>query len=93
MGLPDTLKRVGTVIATLVTPSATLVATLTKSEPFQAQTAFSPVTSVTPVVGPVTPTSLTDCAVPLITTYTLLALGAEIVSKLAGVPVQLMIMY
>ena len=70
----------------------TLEATLTKSEPFHAQTALSPVINVTPVVGPA-PTSLTDCAVPLITTYTLLAAGAVIVSKLAGVPVQLMTMY
>jgi hypothetical protein len=77
----------------VVTPSATLEATLTKSEPFHAQTAFSPVTNVTPAVGPVTPTSLTDWAVALITTYTLLVLGALIVNRLAGVPVQLITMY
>lgn len=37
---------------TLVTPSATLVAIFTKSEPFHAISAFSPLTIVTPVVGP-----------------------------------------
>jgi hypothetical protein len=77
----------------VVTPSAVLEATFTKSLPFHAQIAFSPVTIVTPEVGPVTPTSLTDCAVALITTYTLLVLGALIVNRLAGVPVQLMTMY
>jgi hypothetical protein len=77
----------------VVTPSAVLEATLTKSLPFHAQIALSPVTIVTPEVGPVTPTSLTDCAVALITTYTLLVLGALIVNRLAGVPVQLMTMY
>jgi hypothetical protein len=73
----------------VVTPSATLEDTLTKSLPFHAQTALSPVTIVTPAVGPA-PTSLTDCAVDvsLIIKYTLLAAGAVIVSKLAGLPEQ-----
>ncbi len=36
----------------VVTPSATDEAILTKSEPFQAATHFSPATTVIPVVGP-----------------------------------------
>jgi hypothetical protein len=42
-------------------------ATFTKSDPFQATTAFSPDTKVTPVVGPA-PTILTDCDVEVLLT-------------------------
>jgi hypothetical protein len=72
----------------------TVDATLTKSLPFQAMMAFSPDTIVTPVVGP-EPTTLTLCEVEvaLRTIYALLVAGAVIVSRLAGLPVQLMIMY
>ena len=64
IGLPETDRPDGTVMATLVTPSATLEATLTKSEPFHAATHFSPATMVMPVVGP-TPISWMDCEPPV----------------------------
>jgi hypothetical protein len=54
-----------------------VVAIFTKSVPFQAQTAFSPATKVTPVVGPA-PRKTIDCVLPvaLITIYDLLWAGA-----------------
>jgi hypothetical protein len=59
-----------------VTPEITEVDTLTKSEPFHAQSAFSPATIVTPVVGP-TPRRTIDCVpLALMTMYALLWAGA-----------------
>ena len=68
----------------------TVEATLTKSEPFQATIAFSPLTNVTPVVGPA-PTIFTDWLVDvaLMMIYDLLDAGAVMVKRPAGLPVQL----
>jgi len=51
----------------VVTPSATLVATFTKSDPSHAAKHLSPDTMVTPVVGPA-PRSTTEPVPALITT-------------------------
>jgi hypothetical protein len=77
-----------------LTVDAEVEATFTKSEPFQATTALSAANNVTPVVGP-GPTIFTDCEVevPLTIRYDLLDAGAVIVKRLAGAPVQLIIVY
>jgi len=77
-------------VTVVVRPTVELI--LIKSEPFHAIVAFSPLTIVTPVVGPA-PTILTDwdVEVVLLTMYVLLDAGTVIVKRLAGLPVQLMI--
>lgn len=68
--------------------------TLIKSEPFHAQTAYSPAAMEMPVVGPA-PRNVTakPPEVPLMTTYTLLAAGAVMFRAAVRAPVQFRIAY
>jgi hypothetical protein len=70
-----------------------LVATRTKSEPFQASSAARPAATVIP--GLLAGLTTTDCDVDvaLMTRYTLLAVGTVTVNVPAGLPVQLMMLY
>jgi hypothetical protein len=79
----------GSVPVTSDVRSMMLEDTITKSEPFQAISAFSPLVIVTPVVGP-DPTTFTPKppVVALITTYALDWAGAVIVRSAAREPVQ-----
>jgi hypothetical protein len=61
----DAVLGVKPVVPALKDDTVAVVATLEKSVPFQAQTADSPATIVTPVVGPA-PTSLMDWVLPVL---------------------------
>ena len=59
------VEGVSPVVPALKEDTAAVLAILTKSEPFHAQTADSFATMVTPVVGPA-PTSLMDWVLPVL---------------------------
>ena len=83
-------------LATASTPliaARSLVATRTKSVPFQAINAARPDATVIPELAEGLTTTDCDVDVALMTRYTLLAVGTVTVNVLAGLPVQLMMLY